>query len=343
MAVLSLERWDEIWRRNQHLASRLVSSGVARSLLFITPPTPGLRIRAKRWSPMPGVTVVTPPLVVPRRYGGHAVLGAWLRRATAGADVLWVNDPVAGAALRPGARPIVYDVTDDWRSMPQPAGDLRRIVAAEDQLASSARTVVCSAALRDRWRDRYGIEPALVPNGVDVAAIQHAACRALSGPAPHAVYVGTLHENRIDLHLLDELAQRWPGTVHLIGPNNLDPERVESLTAQGVDIVGPVASQEVPSWLTNADVLICPHAVNDFTLSLDAIKAYEYLATNRPVVATPTSGFQVLEAAGLVVVSAYDFVGAAVRAVGADSRAREVADWDERATAFAAILTTGAP
>jgi hypothetical protein len=40
------------------------------------------------------------------------------------------------------------------------------------------------------------------------------------------------------------------------------------------------------------DVLLAPHIVTPFTLSLDAIKAYEYAASGRPVVATATSGYQ---------------------------------------------------
>lgn len=339
VALLSLEHWDDVWRRNQHLASRLVTSGWATSLTFLTPPTPGLRTRAERWSPMPGITVVTPPLVVPRRYGGHAVLTSWLRRTTADADVLWVNDPVAGAGLRPGPRPIVYDVTDDWRSMPQAAGDLRRIVAAEDKLARSARTVVCSNVLRDRWRERYGIEAVLVPNGVDTAAIRNAEPRAMTGAGPHAVYVGTLHENRVDLRLLDELAERWPGTLHLVGPNGLPAAFVARLAVRGVDIVGPVPSADVPTWLNGADVLVCPHVVDDFTLSLDAIKSHEYLATERPVVATPSSGFQSLTAEGLSVVPAPVFVETAVAAARAPKVSRAVAvDWAERTASFAAVL-----
>src|SRR5580765_6228635 len=105
VVVLSLEPWDDVWRRNQHFASRLVTSGRASSLTFITPPVGGFAMRSQRWSPLPGVTVATPPLIFPRRYGGHAVLGAWLRRETADADLLWVNDPVAGAALEPRGRP----------------------------------------------------------------------------------------------------------------------------------------------------------------------------------------------------------------------------------------------
>lgn len=340
VALLSLERWDDIWRRNQHLASRLVTSGVASSLTFITPPTPGFQLREERWTPMPGITVVTPPLVIPRTYGGHAVLGRWIRRATAYADVLWINDPVAGSALRPSGRPMTYDVTDDWRSMPQPAGDLRRIIAAEDHLARAARTVVCSAVLQQRWHDRYGIDATLVPNGVDVEAIRTAPHRELPGRGPHAVYAGTLHPNRIDQHLLEELAERWPGTLHLVGPNSLDAGCLDRLAALGAVVVGPVPSTEVPSWLNGADVLVCPHKVDDFTKSLDAIKAHEYLATDRPVVATPTSGFPAIAARGLTLAPAASFVDAALAAIGTGPFPREVAaDWDDRAEAFAATLT----
>jgi hypothetical protein len=79
--------------------------------------------------------------------------------------------------------------------------------------------------------------------------------------------------------------------------------------------------------------------VSGFTLSLDAIKAYEYLATDRPVVATPTSGFQNQSAPGLYVET--DGFAVAVRqaAEGHDRFQRDVSDWDDRARQFAAVVT----
>lgn len=96
---------------------------------------------------------------------------------------------------------------------------------------------------------------------------------------------------------------------------------------------------EVPSWLVAFDVLICPHVVTDFTLSLDAIKAYEYLATARPVVATPTSGFQELNAPGLYV--SEDVFPDLVREAAAKNGSfrRDVPDWDDRAVEFGAAIT----
>lgn len=339
LGVLSLEPWDDVWRRNQHFAARLVENGLARSIVFVEPPAGGLALQARRRVPMSAIEVLTPPLVVPRRYGGHRVTGWWLRRALADVELLWINDPVAGVgALRRGL-PAVYDVTDDWREMPQAAPDRARTIAAEDRLAKRARTVVCSDVLADRWSARYRVRPPVVRNGVDVDAVRHTPKIDLAGKAPHAVYVGTLHANRIDLDLMLELAGAWPGTVHLVGPIGLDSEARAQLESLRVQLPGPIPAAAVASWLVSADVLICPHLVDEFTLSLDAIKSHEYLATDRPVVATASSGFQSLSAPGLSVVGRSDFVRAAVTAARSGAFARDVAvDWKERARAFAVEL-----
>jgi teichuronic acid biosynthesis glycosyltransferase TuaH len=339
VAVLSPEAWDQVWRRNQHFAAELVSSGAVSSLLWVSPPGGGLSLRASSRRPVPGVEVVEPPLVVPRRWGGHRVLGWWLKRRLAGVDVVWVNDPVAGAAALRLGIPAVYDITDDWRSMPQDVRACRQIVAAEDVLARRARTVVCSPVLAERWRSRYGIDAVVIPNAVDAASIRAALRRPLEGPGPHAAYVGTLHANRLDVPLVAQLAAAWPGTVHLVGPNGLDAADRDRLTGAGVRLPGPIPAADVPSWLVSADVLICPHLVDDFTLSLDAIKAHEYLATDRPIIATRSSGFQALTAPGLAVVDRSAFAAAALEMAGAGPCRREPApDWADRAGEFGRVL-----
>jgi glycosyltransferase involved in cell wall biosynthesis len=237
----------------------------------------------------------------------------------------------------------VYDVTDDWRSMPQRDADRAALIAAEDALAARARTIVCSDVLAERWRERYGIDPAVVPNGVDVDAIRTAEPRDLGDHGPHAVYVGTLHTNRLDIDLVEAVAHDKSVTVRLVGPDHLDEAARVRLLGAGVVIHGAVPSADVPSWLVAADVLICPHIVDDFTISLDAIKAHEYLATDQPIVATPTSGFQSLTAPGLTVAGSTAFV-AGVRAgagTGPYDRPRPPS-WAERADVFAAALAGAA-
>jgi teichuronic acid biosynthesis glycosyltransferase TuaH len=338
IAHLSVEPWDGVWRRNQPLAAGLVDARAVESVLYVEPPAGGLAVRARWHRPRAGVEVVTPPLVVPRAHGGYPVLAAWLKRTVRGADVLLVNDPVMGSGILPAGLPVLYDIGDDWRSMSQSAAQRARIVAAEDALAGAARTVVVSDVLAARWRERYGVDAAVVPNGVDVEAVRCARPLPLAGRAPHLVYVGTLHANRFDVALVAPLTKM--GTVHLVGPDYLEPDTRRLLVSAGVRFHGAVPFEQVPSWLVSADVLLCPHVVDDFTLSTDAVKAHEYLATDRPVVATPTSGFQSLTAPGLAVVGSDGFADAVRAAASAGRRysRRSPRSWRECVGEFAAVL-----
>jgi glycosyltransferase involved in cell wall biosynthesis len=99
--------------------------------------------------------------------------------------------------------------------------------------------------------------------------------------------------------------------------------------------------------MASADILISPHRVNDFTLSLDAIKSFEYLVSGRPVVATPTSGFQRLESyetRGVYVVDSEEYVARvaalARRPWESIHRRGWEHDWSARARTFAAELSS---
>lgn len=339
VACISLEPWDRTWRRNQHLASRLVEQGHMSQLVFVEPPVLGQR--GARGTPRPGVLTIRPSLLLPKRAGGLRLAAALLRRGPLrNVTVLWVNDPQLGVhCLRPEV-PTVYDVTDDWRAFPQPPHIVRRIVAAEDELARRASTtVVCSRVLAERWRDRYGIQAVVIPNAVDLDAFARAEPVVPVGSGPHFGYVGTLHAARLDVPLVLSLADATTGTVHLVGPDALDDASRSGLTAHPRIVVhGPVSASAVPGWMRAMDVLLCPHLVNAFTLSLDAIKAYEYVAAARPVAATPTSGFQLLDTPGVKVVDRSQFVSAALQHVGTAVPRRDVTGWDERARQFADAL-----
>ena len=130
--------------------------------------------------------------------------------------------------------------------------------------------------------------------------------------SPVAVYVGTLHEERVDVPLLLAVARSRPDLqVAVVGPDSLGPASHELLAAEpAVHLLGPVAYDRVPAFLQHADVVVIPHQVNPFTESLDPIKAYECLAAGRPTVSTPVAGFRDLGAP--VVVADRDHFVAAV-------------------------------
>jgi teichuronic acid biosynthesis glycosyltransferase TuaH len=111
-------------------------------------------------------------------------------------------------------------------------------------------------------------------------------------------------------------------------------------------LLGPGPISTVPGYLCHADVLLVPHVVDDFTRSLDPIKAYEYRAAARPVVATPVAGFTDSADPRVTVAPAERFPEAVLTALVRSGRSDEsvrapgagVPEWSDRARDMASVL-----
>jgi teichuronic acid biosynthesis glycosyltransferase TuaH len=358
LVVCSLEAWDEIWRRNQLIVDRLLRRNADLRLLFVEPPHDlWTGVRRRRLPPRhrlrgTGGTgrlwALTPVKPVPRAAGTLAdrALCGQVRRTAARlgftAPVLWVNDLTYAPLVQTTGWPSLYDVTDDWLLEPVSRRELARRRRLDRVLLERAdEVVVCSPALA---ASRGATRPVtLIPNGVDVAHFRAPRPRPGDLPAaPVAVYVGTLHDERIDVDLVVALAGELGHlSIVLVGPDALSPASRSRLAGAGVHLLGPRPYGNVPAYLQHAGVVIVPHRATPFTESLDPIKAYECLAVDRPVVATEVAGFRDL--------------GAPVHAVPADRFVAEVAarlqepapagdgvlpaiDWDDRVDAFEDVL-----
>jgi teichuronic acid biosynthesis glycosyltransferase TuaH len=309
----SLEPWDEVWRRNQHLATGLLGLRPNLRILFAEAAIdiPWSLVQ-RRW-PAPSALR---PIGQSGRLWGMAPR-KWLpRRIWAGADrslfrqvtaashklgfdrpVLWVNDSVYAPMVAATGWPSVYDITDDWVLGEAPDREMdrqRRNDAAMMQEASEV--VVCSPALED---SRSQVRPVhLVQNGVDVDHLRAPTARPVDLPPTRIVlYQGTLSDGRLDMYLCTSLAValRGEATLVFVGPNSLTRESTQSLLGVGAVLLGSRPYADMPAYLQHADVLIVPHQHNPFIESLDPIKAREFVALGRPVVATPVAGFRDLD------------------------------------------------
>jgi glycosyltransferase involved in cell wall biosynthesis len=353
LVVCSLEAWDDVWRRNQFFADALLRREPRLRVLFVEPPTDPLHALAGRRRPSaPRLRRVTadgrlralrPLKPLPRRAGALADR-ALLLQVTAVARLvglarptLWLNDLTYAPLIGARGWPTVYDVTDDWLQAPAAAREHDRLRALEQvALAAAAEVVVCSPGLaRSRGAGR---DVTLIPNAVDAEHFRRPRPRPADlPPGPVAVYVGSLHDARLDVELVAELARSLP--VVLVGPDSLEPPARAALDRAGVVRLGPRPYDDVPAYLQHADVVVVPHRVNAFTESLDPIKAYECLAVATPTVATPVAGFREL-AGSITVAEPAAFVDAvrAARGAGRREHAAPVPSWAERAEAFAAVL-----
>jgi len=368
LVVISLERWDEVWRRNQHLVSGLLQTDPALRVLFVEPPDDPLHAVQRRARPEFGhglravadrLHTLRPVKWLPRRIDPRAddrieraVIRAAARLGMTD-PLLWINDPRADGLARRTGWATLYDLTDDWLAADRPAAELRRIADGEGWLLTNAAAVVaCSAELaRRKAPRRAGI--AVIRNGVDTAAYRTPQPRPVDLPAgPVALYLGTLHRDRLDVDLCVRTAKALgaqgsepEGALVLVGPNALDDADTTALREAGALVLGARPREAVIGYLQHADVLLVPHVVTAFTESLDPIKLYEYQAVGHPVVSTPVAGFR--EAAGprIRISAAEDFpdvvretLAGAAPDPGADPDPGLSSDWSRRVTEMQAVL-----
>ena len=359
IVLCSLEPWTPVRRRLQLLVEELLGLLPDLRVLFVEP-TVEMRTElcAGRWPaersdgsyPVPEqVTVLRPRKWLPRSLGDPADRPVRRQVLTAAASIgftdplLWVNDPSYARLATAWDGPVVYDVTDDWTRFPMPPRVLRRLRRDDELLVGRADAlVVCSPDLACTYRARRPVE--VVPNAVDVAHFRTPRPRPDDLPAaPTAVYVGTLHDSRIDVALCVALARAGRELhVVLVGPDLLEERSRRALAAEpNIHLLGPRHYQAVPGYLQHADVIVIPHLVNAFTESLDPIKGYECLAVDRPTVTTPVAGLRDL-APQVLVAGSNDFPSAVAGALAAGPPVAHTGPppptWADRAATLATLM-----
>jgi teichuronic acid biosynthesis glycosyltransferase TuaH len=276
-----------------------------------------------------------------RRLGGrvHAVVSTWVFVDAYGACgeqrrvYWWLDDPVGAAAL--------------WGLSAE------RLGRADMRLARSSDLVVTitDEAAR-RWQAR-GVAAAFLPNGCDAdffADVDEADDpHDVDLSPPIAGFVGHLN-SRTDLALLEAVAEADVSLL-LIGPKDpsFEPERFERLAARpNVSYIGARPFKELRSYLKVLDVGLVPYGFTEFNRWSFPMKALEYLAAGRPVVATSLPALRWLDTEHVALADTPNAFAAAVTREAALSRQPELVSqrrqfasghsWADRAERLATLL-----
>jgi len=215
-------------------------------------------------------------------FGPHGVL--WVDAPSALADRL-----VAAFGGRFGR--ILTEVEDDHREYAPPRSARRlalqkcyeRLVRAGDVLIAN------NPRLLAEWGE---LQPArrLVRNAIDVAAWREPAAEPgwlREVPHPRLAYAGNL---RLRPELFRAVAAAWPQATLLLAGVGGEALARELADCPNVRFVGALPSRDVPAFLQHADALLLPHVVSPLTDAMDPQKVNEYLASGKPIVATPVAG-----------------------------------------------------
>lgn len=108
-------------------------------------------------------------------------------------------------------------------------------------------------------------------------------------PAPIIGYTGLLSSTRLDISLIEYIADQLPKlNFVLIGPEDLSFKTSTLHQKKNIFFLGPKKPDEIPLYIKHFDVCINPQAVNAMTIGNYPRKIDEYLIMGKPVVATNT-------------------------------------------------------
>jgi len=185
----------------------------------------------------------------------------------------------------------VYYCVDDYSKWP--GTDHAVMDAMERELVAKADAVVCvSETLQDRIASMGRSDAALLTHGVDVDYWASPPATSNLSPwwtrakRPVILFWGLIDE-RLDLVWLDRLAAQCASEyqVFAAGPRSASGRGAVAQVAWGdVDLIGPIAYEDLAAHAWASEVLIMPYIDAPVTRAMQPLKLKEYLATMKPVV-----------------------------------------------------------
>ena len=322
VVLLSTADWDHpLWTNKQHQALSL--AGLGHRVLYVDSlgvraPRPdrsdsrriwrrlrrGLRgprqVSANLWvvSPLviPGQTRGFWGLVNRRSLALSLLVSDWLldfRR-----PLLWTFNPQTRCYLKlKKFHSTIYHCVD--RIQAQPGMPVTAIETAEVDLCGAVNAIFTTSPELQRSLSPRNAGTHYFGNVADAEHFAQALNPSLATPSdcpkrlfdqPLLMFIGAIDAYKLHLHLLEVLAKRHPRwTFCLIGPvGEADPTTDVSALARlsNVHLLGPRPYQDLPAYLSQADVALLPLQLNDYTRNMYPMKFFEYLAAGCSVVAT---------------------------------------------------------
>ncbi len=329
LIVFGFNPWSSMWKRTQTLVSLLKQEDGIGDILFVNPEIHFMdivrkpaRLQSSAYRELmsyliprrvsPGITVFT-PIVLPLTYKGKALepLRHWLEMKTIGpyikkGFILYLNSLVREDnpvfwKLFEHSRYRIFDWSDDFSTFAENEEeksideDIARrfiensnlVVAVNENLAARARKLK-----KNSFCLRNGTNFNHMRLADSEETVPHRQCSKLERPI--IGYMGYMNPTRIDTCLIYDIAKENPGWQFVfIGPQVTENPLGKDLPKlKNIHIFPPVPYSELPGVLKCFDVCIIPNQINKHTAGNDPIKLFDYLASGRPIVSTPTAGLE---------------------------------------------------
>jgi len=213
-----------------------------------------------------------------------------LRNKIKKADVIWLGNPVQYKHIkRRKGQMLVYDCMDDLLGFPLTDTVRKRFIKYETELCNDADIVFASSLdLKKKLAERYGrTDVHLLNNAISLKLADNVSLQDNSADVffdrhtgtKKMVYIGTISAwfdfdsviSAIDEHSNVELL--------LFGPKDVEIPEHDRITYCGI-----AEHKYLTDIMKRADALVMPFILNDLIMSVDPVKAYEYIYAGKPII-----------------------------------------------------------
>ncbi|HPE56794.1 MAG TPA: glycosyltransferase [Bacteroidales bacterium] len=200
-------------------------------------------------------------------------------------------------------------------------------IKAESGLIAKADVVTNNSLLYTEYGQKYNSHSYMVGQGCDVTLFDDRNNRIKVAddlkdiPKPLIGYVGFLTSRRLDIALLEYLADEKPEWSFVyVGPED-DLFAASSLHDKtNVWFLGPRKPEELPSYVKGFDVAMNPQLVNDATIGNYPRKIDEYLAMGKPTIGTLTKAMEYFKEVCYLASSKEEYIHLIEKALEEDSQ-----------------------
>jgi len=190
----------------------------------------------------------------------------------------------------------IYYMRDNLIKNPYWAKQGRRL---EPELIKKADCVVTNSNWYTEYGKKYNDRSYMVGQGCDTSIFDEY-LNSIAVPddvkvisSPVIGYVGYLTHRRLDIELLEYLAQeRKEWNFVLVGPEDDIFKASKLHDFNNVKFLGSRKPEELPGYVKSFDVAINPQILNDATIGNYPRKIDEYLTLGKPTVATRTPAME---------------------------------------------------
>jgi len=218
--------------------------------------------------------------------------------------------PLAREARARFAWPVIYDCMDEHSGF---RTNSPSVVEREEELVAHADLVIASSIVLQEKIAKKRADVLLVQNACDFEHFSRV--QNVESERPTIGYYGAISD-WFDSDLVATIAERRPEWDFILVGSTLGATINRLSRQRNVRLVGERPYSEIPEWLAKFDVAIIPFKRMPLTEATSPVKAYEILASGKPLVSVPIPEMRALSDIVRLASTAEEFEARIAEALG---------------------------